>query len=277
MDDKNHNSRQQHSHSQFVIPLPSVPVVPVASRSANGKNTGLLLLFPVHRIYCVARNYAEHAREMGGNPDQEPPFFFAKPPDAIVPCCATDVHDTTTTTIPYPLDTNNLHYEIELVVALKQGGRRIAVADALDCVFGLAVGVDLTRRDLQSVAKTKGRPWCAAKGFDRSAPIGNLVPIVSTTATTTATTPHNNNSTLLSNKDATLWLDVNGERRQTCQPMAQMIWDVPHIISILSESFELQPGDLIFTGTPAGVGPIHKGDRITGGMDGLGEIAFTVT
>ena len=193
MDDKNHNSRQQHSHSQFVIPLPSVPVVPVASKSANGPNTGLL--FPVHRIYCVARNYAEHAREMGGNPDQEPPFFFAKPPDAIVPCCATDVHDnndttttTTTTTIPYPLDTNNLHYEIELVVALKQGGSRIAVADALDCVFGLAVGVDLTRRDLQSVAKTKGRPWCAAKGFDRSAPIGNLVPIVSTTTATDSPT-----------------------------------------------------------------------------------------
>ena len=265
MDEK--DKIEPHS-SKYTLPPPPVPVVPIADDAG--------LFFPVHRIYCVARNYTEHAREMGADPDQEPPFFFTKPPDSIVPCAAAVEHDDennnnniSTVTIPYPLDTSDLHYEIELVVALKRGGSRIAVEEAASCVFGLAVGVDLTRRDLQSVAKTKGRPWCAAKGFDRSAPIGNLVPIKGLGSTTTTTM-------LPQYQDATLWLDVNGERRQTGQPMAQMIWDVPHIISILSESFELQPGDLIFTGTPAGVGPIQKGDRITGGMDGLGEIAFTV-
>ena len=218
---------------------------------------------------------------MGDDPTKELPCFFAKPPDAVFPCgvitdgddASPDHHDEDNNSnhnaIPYPLNTSNLHHEIELVVALQRGGHRMNVTAAADCIYGLAVGVDLTRRDLQTVAKEKQRPWCVAKGFDRSAPLGPVVPIDGSWAQYWRT--HHQAA------DATLWLDVNGERRQTCQPWTQMIWDVPHIISTLSESFELQPGDLIFTGTPAGVGPIQKGDRVTGGMDGLGEIAFTVT
>lgn len=264
------------SKNKFVIPPPPIPVVPVApspSSASSGKDdvdertASSFLLFPVHRIYCVARNYADHAREMGEDPDKEPPCFFAKPPDAVVDCGQTTAtaSSTTTATIPYPPDTSNLHHEIELVVALQSGGRRIAAAEAERHIYGLAVGVDLTRRDLQGTAKRLGRPWDAAKGFDRSAPIG---PIVPTGAFSTKDGGGDN---------ATLWLDVNGERRQTGKPWKQMIWDVPHIISILSESFELQAGDLIFTGTPAGVGPVEVGDCVTGGMDGLGEINFTLT
>jgi len=163
--------------------------------------------------------------------------------------------------IPYPSDTANLHYEIELVVALHKGGSNIGPSAAHEHVYGCAVGVDLTRRDLQAAAKKMGRPWCAAKGFDRSAPISHIRRL----------------EQQLFDPDATLWLDVNGERRQTGQPGRQMIWDVPHIISSLSQSFELQAGDLIFTGTPAGVGALQKGDLVTAGMEGVGDLAFTVT
>jgi len=243
--------------TNYAIPPRPIPAVPVAQ---NGSDNGQQqpLVFPVHRIYCVARNYADHAREMGEDPSKEPPCFFAKPADAVVACDA-----ALNAKIPYPPDTRNLQYEMEIVVALKVGGSNIAVEHAAKHIYGFAVGVDLTRRDLQSVAKNLGRPWCAAKGFDRSAPIGNIVPLATTS------------ETILLDPEATLWLDVNGERRQTGTP-SQMIWDIPHVISILSQSFELQPGDLIFTGTPAGVGPLEKGDCVKGGMKGLGELAFTI-
>jgi fumarylpyruvate hydrolase len=198
--------------------------------------------FPVHRIYCVGRNYAAHAREMGANPDREPPFFFTKPADAIVPNHAS---------IPYPPRTANLHHEVELVVAIGKGGSNIALAQALDHVFGYAVGIDFTRRDLQNAAKSKGHPWDAGKGFDRAAPLGAIQQAVGQDFRT-----------------GTIWLQVNGETRQQGD-VADLIWSVPEIISELSTLFELLPGDLIFTGTPAGVGPVQPGDRIECGVAGL--------
>ena len=247
---------------------PAISTVPVVVTGG----TAAALFFPVHRIYCVGRNYADHAIEMGGDPSREQPFFFAKPADAVVPCgCSSSSSDDTATTknIPYPLATADLHHEIELVLAIGRAGTEIDVADAGNYVYGYAIGVDLTRRDLQATAKANGRPWCTAKGFDQSAPIGNIYP--------TATTLR---ATLLlqdSKSKNELWLNVNGQRRQTGVPAKQMIWSVSEIISILSHQFELRPGDLIFTGTPAGVAALQPGDRVTGGMDGLGELAFTVT
>ena len=220
---------------------PSTPSVPVKGRSEH---------FPVHRIYCVGRNYAAHAREMGANPDREPPFFFAKPADAIVPSNAR---------IPYPSRTNNFHHESELVVAIGKGGRDIPAAQALDHVYGYAVGNDLTRRDLQSDAKDNGRPWDTSKGFDRSAVIS-------------AITPAAQSGHLRSGR---IWLQVNGQMRQQAD-LSELIWSVPEIIAELSTFFELQPGDLIYTGTPAGVGALKKGDRIEGGIDGLNEITTTI-
>ena len=220
---------------------PTTPAVPVK---------GLADQFPVHRIYCVGRNYAAHAREMGANPDREPPFFFAKPADAIVQSNAR---------IPYPSRTSNFHHEIELVVAIGKGGRNIAAAQALDHVYGYAVGNDLTRRDLQSDAKDNGRPWDTSKGFDRSAVIS-------------AITPAARSGHLRSGR---IWLQVNGQMRQQAD-LSELIWSVPEIIAELSTFFELQPGDLIYTGTPAGVGALKQGDRIEGGIDGLDEITTTI-
>lgn len=224
----------------YVFPPPAQPSVEIKGRTER---------FPVHRIYCVGRNYAAHAREMGKDPEREPPFFFTKPADALVP---------NNSTIAYPPRTANLHHEIELVVAISRGGRNIAAASALDHVFGYAVGNDLTRRDLQFEARDKGRPWDTGKAFDRSAPITAIRP---------AAEGHF--------EKGKIWLKVNGEFRQQAD-VADLIWSVPEVIAELSTLFELAPGDLIYTGTPAGVGAIKSGDRIEGGVDGLDTLVTVI-
>lgn len=206
--------------------------------------------FPVHRIYCVGRNYAAHVREMGANPEREPPCFFTKPADAVVPNGAA---------VPYASRTSNLHHEIELVVAIGAGGRDLHRDSALEHVFGYAVGNDLTRRDLQAAAKNAGLPWDVAKGFDHSAPIGAI--------RTVADAGHV--------AEGRIWLEVNGQVRQDAN-LAEMIWSVPEILVELSSLFELRPGDLIFTGTPAGVGPVQRGDTLVGGIDGLETLRTTI-
>jgi fumarylpyruvate hydrolase len=206
-------------------------------------------VFPVRRIYCVGRNYAAHAVEMGHDPDREPPFFFQKNPDNLV----------LDGQFPYPPRTSDVHHEIELVVALKEGGSDIAVEHALAHVFGYAVGIDMTRRDLQGQAKDMGRPWEVGKAFERSALCTELVPA----------------GTIGHPDRGMVWLEVNGERRQQGD-LAQLIWKVPEVIAELSTLFELAPGDLIMTGTPAGVGPVVKGDVMRGGVAGVGEITVRV-
>jgi len=224
----------------YVFPPPSQPSVEVKGRSER---------FPVRRIYCVGRNYAAHAREMGFDPDREPPFFFTKPADAIVPNNAT---------IPYPSRTNNVHHEIELVVAIDKGGKNIAVDAALNHVYGYAVGNDLTRRDLQFAARDKGRPWDTGKAFDRSAIIAAIRP---------ASEGHI--------EKGRIWLKVNGETKQQSD-VTHLIWNVREVIAELSTLFELAPGDLIYTGTPEGVGPVKSGDRLEGGIDGLETLVTTI-
>ncbi|TVV70175.1 fumarylacetoacetate hydrolase family protein [Sphingomonas solaris] len=199
--------------------------------------------FPVRRIFCVGQNYADHALEMGGDPARAAPFFFAKPADAVV---ADDA------TVPFPPRTHDLHHEVELVVALAEGGANIAPEAAAALIWGYAVGIDLTRRDLQAEAKTAGRPWDMAKGFDNSAPIGPLV----------AGAPP---------ATGAIGLTVNGETRQRGD-LSQMIWDVNEIIATLSTFVTLRGGDLIFTGTPAGVGPIRPGDEVCATIDGVGAV-----
>ena len=206
--------------------------------------------FPVRRIYCVGRNYAAHAREMGKDPDREPPFFFSKPGDTVVPDGAT---------IAYPPQTENLHFEAELVVAIGTGGRDIAESDALGHVWGYAVGNDLTRRDMQAVAKDMGRPWDLAKGFDRSAPIAALHPA--------SGVGHPDKGGIK------LW--VNDDLKQDGD-LSEMIWPVPAIIAFLSQSVELSPGDLIMTGTPAGVGKLVSGDVCLVEIEGLGSLTTTI-
>jgi fumarylpyruvate hydrolase len=203
--------------------------------------------FPVRRIYCVGRNYADHAVEMGHNPQREPPFFFSKPADAIVVDGAS---------IAYPRATQDLHHEIELVVAIGVGGADITEADALKHVFGYAVGIDLTRRDIQAEAKKLARPWDLAKGFDQSAPMSAL----------------RRASEIGHPVSGRIWLAVNREQRQQGD-LAQQIWAVPETIAFLSRFVRLEPGDLIMTGTPAGVGAIEIGDSVTGGIDGIGEVS----
>ncbi|WP_407050114.1 fumarylacetoacetate hydrolase family protein [Methyloraptor flagellatus] len=220
----------------FVIPAPAQPAVPVAG---GGR-------FPVRRIFCVGRNYADHAREMGGDPDREPPFFFTKPADAIV---------TSGAATPYPTETAELHFEIELVVAIGTAGRDIAVGDALAHVYGYAVGIDLTRRDLQAAAKKGGRPWDMAKGFDASAPIGFIQPA----------------SVIGHPAKGGITLSVDGVIKQSSD-LAKMIWSVPETIACLSRLVALEPGDLIFTGTPDGVGPTVRGEALHGSVEGVGEI-----
>jgi fumarylpyruvate hydrolase len=202
--------------------------------------------FPVRRIFCVGRNYAAHAREMGGD-GRDPPFFFTKPADAVVESGAT---------IPYPADTADLHHEIELVCAIGRGGANIAVEQALDHVFGYAVGIDLTRRDRQAEAKQAGKPWDMAKGFDRSAPISAIRP-----------GGHPG--------EGRIWLAVDG---RVCQDgdLRDMVWTVAETIAHLSRTVELQPGDLIFTGTPEGVGPVGRGQTLTGGVAGVGDIRLSI-
>jgi fumarylpyruvate hydrolase len=217
---------------------PSLPIVGSSHR------------FPVRRIYCVGRNYADHAKEMGGSPEREPPFFFDKPADAVI---------ESGTPVPYPPRTANLHHEIELVVAIGREGKDIPLDDANAYIFGYAVGNDLTRRDLQFAARDVGRPWDTAKGFDNSAPI---------------TAIHLVEDVGLIEKGE-IWLTVNDAMKQKGN-IADMIWSVPEVIAELSRLYTLKPGDLIFTGTPAGVGPLVPGDEVQGGVELLGTLQFMV-
>jgi fumarylpyruvate hydrolase len=207
--------------------------------------------FPVGRIYCVGRNYAEHAREMGHDPDREPPFFFMKPPDAIVMSGAT---------IAYPQMTKDLHHEIEMVVAIGKGGADIPAEKALDHVFGYGVGLDMTRRDLQGEAKKMGRPWEMGKAFDNSAPC----------------TPLKTVSMVGHPSKGEIWLKVNGKVTQKGD-LAEMIWNVPETIAYLSKLITLRAGDIIMSGTPAGVGPVKAGDRLEGHVDGVGDLTVSYT
>ena len=228
----------------FVFTPPPVVSVPVVGRAER---------FPVHRIYCVGRNYEEHAKEMGFT-GREPPFFFLKPADAIV------VADPgKTAVIPYPSLTSNLHHEIELVVAMGKGGRGIKAEDAASHIFGYAVGLDMTRRDLQTEMKKQGRPWCIGKGYDQSAPIGPITPAAEAGDIA----------------NAAIWVQVNGSDRQR-STVAKLIWNIAETIEHLSNAWELQPGDLIYTGTPEGVAAVVKGDTMTGGVDGLSGITVKV-
>jgi fumarylpyruvate hydrolase len=226
---------------KYVFPVSNVPSVPIA---------GTDLAFPVHRIYCVGRNYAEHAREMGFEPDREAPFFFAKPADAVVQNGAT---------IPYALATRNLHHEIELVAAIGGAGVNVTREQALELVYGYAVGIDLTRRDLQLAAREQGRPWDAGKGFDDSAPVSAI----------------HRSSEIGHPSQGAIWLEVNGETRQRAD-LSQLLRSVPDLIVELSKLFALRPGDLVYTGTPAGVGPIEPGDRLRGGVAGVDEISIAI-
>jgi fumarylpyruvate hydrolase len=225
----------------YVVNAPEVVTLPVR---------GTTDVFPVHRIYCVGRNYAAHAIEMGHDPDREPPFFFQKNPDTIVPDNGI---------FPYPGMSNNVHFEMEMVVALGKGGTDIPVEQALEHVFGYAVGIDMTRRDLQDEAKKMGRPWEVGKAFEHAAPCSEIVP-----------------ASQIGHPDrGAVWLKVNGELRQQGD-LNQLIWKVPEMISYLSSLFTLAPGDLIYSGTPAGVGATRRGDILHGGVDGVGEIYITV-
>ena len=230
----------------FVFPPAAAPGIPVHGDAAG-------LLFPVRRIYCVGRNYVEHAIEMGHS-GREPPFFFMKPGDAVLP-----VAPGTVGRMHYPSLSRSLHHELELVVAIGKGGRDIAAADVQGHVWGYAVGLDMTRRDLQNDAKKLGRPWCIAKGFDESAPIGPLY-----RAADCALGP----ATIIA-------LDVNGKPRQA-STLGKLIWSVPEIIEHLSKAWALAPGDLIFTGTPQGVAAVEVGDRLSARIEGLGSLEVDI-
>lgn len=224
--------------AEYVIPPPAQAAIPVAGGG----------LFPVRRIYCVGRNYAEHAREMGHDPDREPPFFFTKPADALV----TGGED-----MPYPPATRDLHHEMELVVALGQGGADVAEADAMRLVWGYAAGLDMTRRDLQGEAKKLSRPWDMSKGFDHSAPVGDLVPAAGVTP-------------------GRIELRVNGQVRQSSH-LDKLIWSIPETVAYLSRLVRLEPGDLIFTGTPEGVAAVQRGDVLEGSVEGVGTVRTRLT
>ncbi|MBB3772898.1 fumarylpyruvate hydrolase [Angulomicrobium tetraedrale] len=226
--------------THYVISPPGIPTLPVEGSDK---------LFPIHRIYCVGRNYAEHAIEMGHDPDKEPPFFFQKNPDNVI----------TNGTFPYPDKSSDVHYELEMLVAIGKGGINIPVEKALDHVWGYGIGLDMTRRDLQGEAKKLGRPWEVGKAFEASAPSSALVPA--------AKIGHP--------ASGKVWLKVNGALRQSGD-LNQMIWKVPEMISYLSGLFELKAGDIIMSGTPAGVGAIVRGDHLEGGVDGVGTLDVKV-
>jgi fumarylpyruvate hydrolase len=230
-----------NSNISYAFPPHAVPHLPI-------RNSGSV--FPVHRIYCVGRNYADHAIEMGHDPNREAPFFFQKNPDTLV---------LSGGVFPYPDKSNDVHHELEMVVALKSGGKDIPVEKALDHVFGYAVGLDMTRRDLQGEAKKAGRPWEIGKAFEYSAPCTEIVPA----------------SEIGHPAKGAVWLKVNGAEKQKGD-LDQLIWKVPEMISYLSGLFELKAGDLIYSGTPAGVGAVKKGDVMVGGVDGIGEITIKV-
>lgn len=226
--------------SDYVIPPPAQPAVPVEGGG----------LFPVRRIFCVGRNYAEHVREMGGDPTREAPFFFCKPADAVV---------TGGADMPFPPATSNLHHEMELVAAIGSGGADIPVEDALRRVWGYAAGIDMTRRDLQNEAKKAARPWDMSKGFDASAPTGALVPAVK----------------VANPGRGAITLRVNGAVRQSSD-LSAMIWSVAEVVAHLSRLVTLAPGDLIFTGTPEGVGPVVRGDVLEGDIAGVGAVSTRI-
>ena len=229
---------------EHVFPPAVIAALPVAGSNAQ---------FPVHRIYCVGRNYVDHAKEMGGT-GREAPFFFMKPADAVLPLLP-----GVTGTMRYPTHTASLHHEVELVVAIGSGGRDIPAADAMAHVWGYAVGIDMTRRDLQADAKKLGRPWCVSKGFDESAPIGPVHRIEETGAI----------------NDARIYLEVNGRMRQE-STIDMLIWSIVETIETLSGYFALLPGDLIFTGTPAGVAAVAPGDLLTFGVEGLDRLELRI-
>jgi fumarylpyruvate hydrolase len=235
--------RSSDSDTDFVIAPAARPTVPVIG---GGR-------FPVRRIFCVARNYAAHAREMGADPQREAPFFFTKPADAVLPVKADE-----TGHFPYPLATGEVHHEVELVVALGAGGVNLTPQAAQACIWGYAVGLDMTRRDLQSEAKAKGRPWDAAKAFDASAPISEILPASGWVPVGGA-----------------IDLELNGAPRQHGD-LADMIWSIPEVIACISRFYRLQAGDLIFTGTPEGVGAVQPGDRLEATVAGVGRLALTV-
>lgn len=226
------------------MPLPPLPEYPTVAVAGSDRR------FPLHRIYCVGWNYAEHVREMGLTPDREPPIFFMKPLDAVVPSGGR---------VPYPPQTRDLHYEIELVVAIGKAGVSIDKQRALDYVWGYGVGIDMTRRDLQAQAKRRGQPWEVSKAFDCAAPLGALH------AAEQIGHP----------SQGRIWLSVNGKTRQDGD-LGQLIWSVPEIIQHLSGYFALAPGDLIYTGTPAGVGAVVRGDRLEGGVEGVDTIRVEI-
>jgi len=226
--------------SKYVVDIGVLPSLPVEGSEQR---------FPVGRIYCVGRNYAEHAREMGHDPNREPPFFFMKPANSIVQNNAT---------LAFPVETKEVHHEIELVVAIGKGGKNIPVEKSLDHVWGYGVGLDMTRRDLQGEAKKMGRPWEMGKAFDESAPCTALKPA--------AKIGHP--------AKGAIWVKVNGQTKQQGD-LSQQIWNVQEQIAYLSKLVTLQPGDLIFTGTPAGVGPVNPGDKLEGHIDGVGDLAIT--
>jgi fumarylpyruvate hydrolase len=219
---------------------------PQASNAVAGSDAR----FPIRRVFCVGRNYEAHAREMGNDPNREPPFFFMKPADAVVAAAGT---------VPYPPLTDDLHHEVELVVAIGKGGSNLSADEALGHVWGYAVGIDLTRRDLQAVAKKMSRPWDWGKGFDASAPCGAIVPV--------AVSGHP--------QAGSISLSVNGELRQQGD-LNELIWPVADVIAIISQSVVLAPGDLIYTGTPAGVGALQPGDKVSAQVEGVGSIEFTM-
>ena len=221
---------------EYVIPPPAISAVPIAGSGA---------MFPVRRIFCVGRNYAEHAIEMGSDPTREPPFYFAKPADALLINCAD---------MPYPSATKSLHHEMELVVAIGTGGKNIPIADALAHVWGYCAGLDMTRRDIQNEAKKTGRPWDMGKGFDLSAPMGALIPAAG-----------------VDPSKGRIQLKVNGKVTQVSD-LSKLIWSVPEVIANLSELVELAPGDLIMTGTPEGVAAVVREDVLEGFVEGVGEI-----
>ncbi|MDQ6621086.1 MAG: fumarylacetoacetate hydrolase family protein [Pseudomonadota bacterium] len=235
-------SAAESPRTPFAVPMTYIPIA------------GSSEMFPVRRIYCIGRNYAAHAREMGSDPNREPPFFFQKPTDAIQIVPPGEVVDH-----PYPTLTKNYHYEIELVAALSKGGRNIPIDRALDNVFAYTVGLDMTRRDLQRAMGEEKKPWEIGKSFDHSAPLGPLQPVPKVAHFT----------------QGAIWLKVNGETKQSAN-LNQMIWSVAEQISKLSEAFELMAGDIIYSGTPENVGPVVKGDLMQGHIDGLPDIRVKV-
>ena len=240
------DSSKPKNFMSYVVSTWDAPSIPVAGRNER---------FPVRHIYCVGRNYAEHAKEMGGDAAREPPFFFTKPADAIVPVVPPEVGS-----VHYPLATKNYQYELELVAAIGTAGTELAPERANDVIYGYAVGLDMTRRDLQIDMREKKRPWDLGKSFAEAAPIGPIHPV----------------SQVGHPSRGRIALDVNGETRQRGD-LADMIWDVPHVLHFLSLYYELLPGDLVFTGTPAGVGAVVTGDLLVGRIEGLGQLSVRIT